>query len=99
MFLPVFNILLQSDGTIEEECISHRSTNCRPASQEWNGICGVDVEILLHLCEENKITRCGRARFKVFDNSQYQAYTTIPVFHGTKPHLHSAFAADTRWWS
>jgi hypothetical protein len=60
-FLSVFNILLQNnDGTIEEEGLL-AAINELSAQRVKNGMVFAEADvdqILLHLCEENKIMRC-----------------------------------------
>jgi hypothetical protein len=60
-FLSVFNILLQNnDGTIEEEGLLAK-INELSAQRVKNGMIFAEADvdqILLHLCEENKIMRC-----------------------------------------
>jgi hypothetical protein len=60
-FLSVFNVLLQNnDGTIEEEGLLAQ-INELSAQRFKNGIVFAEADvdqILLHLCEENKIMRC-----------------------------------------
>jgi hypothetical protein len=60
-FLAVFNDLLQNnDGTIEEEGLLAK-INALSAQRVKNGMIFAEADvdqILLHLCEENKIMRC-----------------------------------------